>query len=169
MGSGLRPENLSSSQVLPQADESNLKSLLLRQMPQPYSKDCVISLTSVRQHNTNAVLRNGGLPAITWSVTFNPRAEHTERCRPRHVSKRGRITSSCPVPHFLLDNRSGQLMDATNRYLHFNSIDLKNPYVRACCNQCGQDFSSELRSGERMEELLQRIRSQFDEHKCEPR
>ena len=58
-------------------------------------------------------------------------------------------------------------MNVRNRYLYFNCINLERSYVRACCNKCGQGVVAETTPGEHVEEILQRIRAQFENHNCE--
>jgi hypothetical protein len=58
-------------------------------------------------------------------------------------------------------------MTASNRYLHFHTIELDEPYIQASCSQCGHKFGAESKPGESFEDLLKQVRAQFNEHKCE--
>jgi len=52
------------------------------------------------------------------------------------------------------------------RYLHFDAVNLDPPYVVSRCSQCGQEFSVDPKPGEKMDELMLRIRADFEAHQC---
>jgi hypothetical protein len=51
-----------------------------------------------------------------------------------------------------------------DRYLHFDNIDMRKPDVSSQCSRCGQRFEAELKPGERVDDVLLRIRAHFDSH-----
>jgi hypothetical protein len=55
------------------------------------------------------------------------------------------------------------------RYLQFDNIDMEEPDISARCSQCGQEFSAEPKPGERVDDVLLRIRAEFEAHKCDVR
>ena len=52
------------------------------------------------------------------------------------------------------------------RYLHFDNIDMQKPDISSQCSHCGQTFKAEPKPGERVDDVLLRIRAQFDSHLC---
>jgi hypothetical protein len=58
------------------------------------------------------------------------------------------------------------MMNATERYLHFENIDMEQPNISSQCNECGQTFKADPKLGEGVDDTLLRIRGQFNDHKC---
>lgn len=54
----------------------------------------------------------------------------------------------------------------TDRYLHFSSIDMEQPEISSQCSRCGQEFKAEPKPGERVDDVLLRVRAEFEEHMC---
>jgi hypothetical protein len=54
----------------------------------------------------------------------------------------------------------------SDRYLHFNNIDMGKPDISSQCNHCAQTFNAEPKPGERVDDVLLRVRAQFDSHSC---
>lgn len=57
-------------------------------------------------------------------------------------------------------------MDTQNRYLQFDNIDMEKPDISSRCSQCRQEFRAERKPGERVDDVLLRIRADFEAHKC---
>jgi hypothetical protein len=57
-------------------------------------------------------------------------------------------------------------MVTNERYLHFDNIDMDKPDISSRCSCCGQEFRAEPKPGERADDVLLRIRAQFEGHKC---
>jgi len=57
-------------------------------------------------------------------------------------------------------------MVADERYLQFDNIDMAQPDISARCSQCGQKFRAEPKPDERVDDLLLRVRAEFEAHKC---
>jgi hypothetical protein len=53
-----------------------------------------------------------------------------------------------------------------DRYLHFDNIDMRKPDVSSQCSHCGQRFEAEPQPGERVDDVLLRVRAEFDSHLC---
>jgi hypothetical protein len=51
-------------------------------------------------------------------------------------------------------------------YLHFDNIDMQKPDISSQCSHCGRTFKVELQAGERVDDVLLRIRAQFNIHQC---
>ena len=49
-------------------------------------------------------------------------------------------------------------MITVDRYLHFDNIDIEKPNISSQCSHCGQMFKAEPRPGERVDDVLLRIR-----------
>jgi len=60
-------------------------------------------------------------------------------------------------------------MITVDRYLHFDNIDMEQPNISSQCSHCGQTFKAEPRPGERVEDVLLRIRREFNSHQCHER
>ena len=60
-------------------------------------------------------------------------------------------------------------MSTVDRYLHFENIDVEQPEISSQCSQCGQTFLAEPRAGERVDDVLLRIRDDFNSHQCQER
>ena len=52
------------------------------------------------------------------------------------------------------------------RYLHFDNIDMDLPDITSRCSQCGQSFKAKPGPGEKVDDILWRIRRQFNSHQC---
>lgn len=57
-------------------------------------------------------------------------------------------------------------MVSQDRYLHFENIDMKAPEICAQCSQCNREFSAQVKVGERVDDVLLRIRDEFNSHLC---
>ena len=57
-------------------------------------------------------------------------------------------------------------MISMDRYLHFDSIDMQEPNISSRCSRCGGEFKAVPKLGERVDEVLLRIRAEFDSHQC---
>ena len=57
-------------------------------------------------------------------------------------------------------------MYTVERYLQFDNIDMEQPYISSRCSQCGQEFRAEPKRGERVDDVLLRIRAEFNAHGC---
>ncbi len=57
-------------------------------------------------------------------------------------------------------------MVSQDRYLRFANIDMKDPDIHARCSQCGQDFSAVPKPNERVDDVLLRMRVEYNAHKC---
>jgi len=60
-------------------------------------------------------------------------------------------------------------MITVDRYLHFDNIDIEQPNISSQCSHCGQTFEAEPRPGERVDDVLLRIRREFNSHHCQER
>ena len=58
-------------------------------------------------------------------------------------------------------------MHTVERYLHFDNIDMDQPDISSRCSWCGQTFCAEPKRGERVDDVLLRIRAEFNAHVCE--
>jgi hypothetical protein len=59
------------------------------------------------------------------------------------------------------------VMAKTERYLEFGNLDLRsNQTIIAACSSCGRTFLGNLNPGERVDEVLLRMRSEFEDHSC---
>jgi hypothetical protein len=58
-------------------------------------------------------------------------------------------------------------MITVDRYLHFDNIDMEQPNISSQCSHCGQTFKAEPRAGERVDDVLLRIRYEFNSHQCQ--
>lgn len=57
-------------------------------------------------------------------------------------------------------------MHTVERYLHFDNIDMEQPDISSRCSQCGQEFRAEPKPGEKVDDVLLRIRAEFNAHVC---
>ena len=55
----------------------------------------------------------------------------------------------------------------TERYLRFENIDLQKPDIYAWCSACGMQFMAIPKAGERLDDLLHRMRDAFNAHQCD--
>ena len=58
-------------------------------------------------------------------------------------------------------------MTSTDRYLHFDNIDMDKPVINAQCSRCKREFTATPKAGERIDDVLLRIRGEFNAHECE--
>lgn len=58
-------------------------------------------------------------------------------------------------------------MTPLDRYLHFENIDMEQPDISSRCSECGRAFTAIPRVGERVDDVLLRIRADFNAHECE--
>ena len=58
------------------------------------------------------------------------------------------------------------MIQTSDRYLHFDNIDMEQPNISSRCSQCGQTFNAEPKEGERVDGILLRIRAEFNAHQC---
>jgi hypothetical protein len=56
-----------------------------------------------------------------------------------------------------------------DRYLHFDNIDMHKPDISSQCSHCGRTFKAEPKPGERVGDVLLRIRAEFNSHSCDER
>jgi hypothetical protein len=55
-----------------------------------------------------------------------------------------------------------------SRYLHFDNIDLSfGRAITACCNACGRQFVGKPIAKERTDDVVLRVRREYDAHTCE--
>jgi hypothetical protein len=52
------------------------------------------------------------------------------------------------------------------RYLQFDNIDMGKPDISCRCSRCGQEFSAEPKATEHVDDVLLRIRADFELHNC---
>jgi hypothetical protein len=52
------------------------------------------------------------------------------------------------------------------RYLHFSNIDMQLPDISSECSRCAKEFKAEPKPGERVDDVLLRIRADFENHTC---
>lgn len=55
-----------------------------------------------------------------------------------------------------------------NRYLQFDNIDIDEPNISSRCSRCGREFRTDPKPSERVDDVLMRIRAEFEAHKCQP-
>ena len=58
-------------------------------------------------------------------------------------------------------------MPHSERYLHFDNIDMDEPVISSRCSHCGSEFAASPEAGERVDDVLLRIRAEFNAHLCE--
>jgi hypothetical protein len=52
------------------------------------------------------------------------------------------------------------------RDLHFDRIDMDHADVSSRCTRCGEEFTAKPTPGERADNVLLRIRDEFEAHEC---
>lgn len=57
-------------------------------------------------------------------------------------------------------------MELQERYLHFDNIDMQRPDIRSRCSLCGREFQAAPLPTERVDEVLLRIRREYNSHEC---
>lgn len=55
---------------------------------------------------------------------------------------------------------------AQARYLRFENIDVAALCVSSQCSACGREFNAEPMQGEKIEDVVQRVRAEFERHEC---
>lgn len=55
-------------------------------------------------------------------------------------------------------------MLAEHRYLQIERIDLQEPDISSRCSQCGRQFYAAANLTEKLEDVLDRIRAQYEAH-----
>lgn len=58
-------------------------------------------------------------------------------------------------------------MVTENRYLQFDNIDMEEPTISSRCSRCGREFKAEAKPAERVDDVLLRVRAEFEAHRCE--
>jgi hypothetical protein len=51
-------------------------------------------------------------------------------------------------------------------YLQFNNIDVRKPNIFSRCSRCGQEFRAELHAGEKLDDVLLKVRNEYNAHEC---
>jgi hypothetical protein len=59
-------------------------------------------------------------------------------------------------------------MPSQDRYLQFNNMNQGEPVVSRC-SSCNREFNADPYPGERMGDVIQRLRTTFEAHRCEER
>jgi hypothetical protein len=62
--------------------------------------------------------------------------------------------------------RRSLAMAVQDRYLRFDNIDIEKPDIVSRCSRCGQEFTAAPKPAERVDDVLLRIRTEFEAHKC---
>lgn len=57
-------------------------------------------------------------------------------------------------------------MSTKNRYLQFDNIDMEKPDISSRCSGCGREFTAEPKVAERVDDVLLRLRAEFEAHNC---
>jgi len=57
-------------------------------------------------------------------------------------------------------------MSLRERYLYFDNLDLQQPVIFSQCSCCGQQFTATLKLSEHIDELLMRMRAEYEAHIC---
>lgn len=60
-------------------------------------------------------------------------------------------------------------MPSPNRYLRFQNLDVQEPSIRAQCSACGQEFRGEIKQGDQIVDVIQRMRREYNLHECHSR
>jgi hypothetical protein len=58
-------------------------------------------------------------------------------------------------------------MTSLDRYLHFDNIDMDESVISARCSRCSYEFAASPKAGERVDDVLLRIRHEFNAHECQ--
>jgi hypothetical protein len=56
-------------------------------------------------------------------------------------------------------------MTYSTRYLSFSNLDTEQPIV-AFCSVCGRRFEVQQETGKRIDDLILKVRAEFDAHGC---
>jgi hypothetical protein len=57
-------------------------------------------------------------------------------------------------------------MTMRDAYLDFDKIDMEEPEISSRCSRCGLVFRAEPEAGERVDDVLLRMRAEFEAHQC---
>jgi hypothetical protein len=57
-------------------------------------------------------------------------------------------------------------MNTYERYLHFDNLDMQQPVISSQCSECGRQFNAAPKLGEHIDDLLMRIRAEYEAHIC---
>jgi hypothetical protein len=57
-------------------------------------------------------------------------------------------------------------MVTLERYLQFENIDMEKPDISSRCTRWGREFRAEPKPAERVDDVLLRIRAEFEAHEC---
>ena len=57
-------------------------------------------------------------------------------------------------------------MASKEPYRNSDNIDIEKSDIHSCCKACGKEFTVTPRPGERIEDVLSRLRKEYDSHKC---
>ena len=58
-------------------------------------------------------------------------------------------------------------MKLQKRYLHIDNFDLHLSALSSQCSECGQQFNGERREGEHIDDLLIRVKAEYEAHVCQ--
>ncbi len=58
-------------------------------------------------------------------------------------------------------------MPSSDRYLHFENIDMGEPAISAQCSRCEREFAAAPRANERVDDVILRLRAEFNAHECQ--
>jgi hypothetical protein len=54
----------------------------------------------------------------------------------------------------------------SERYVHFDNIDFEAPFITSRCSVCAREFEGQPRPGEHVDQVLLRIRAEYEAHEC---
>jgi hypothetical protein len=58
-------------------------------------------------------------------------------------------------------------MTPSDRYLQFDNIDMDEPVISSRCSACQRPFAASPKARERVDDVLLRIRVEFNAHECQ--
>lgn len=58
-------------------------------------------------------------------------------------------------------------MTYSDRYLHFDNIDMNEPVISSRCSCCSREFAAAPKASEHVDDALLRIRAEFNAHECQ--
>jgi hypothetical protein len=58
-------------------------------------------------------------------------------------------------------------MNHSTRYLSFSNLETEQPVV-AFCSACGKRFEALPEAGKRTDDLILKVRAEFEAHRCNP-
>jgi uncharacterized C2H2 Zn-finger protein len=78
------------------------------------------------------------------------------------------MKNACPpfLPEAGKQFAQGKTMTIRDAYLDFDKIDMEEPEISSRCSRCGQVFRAEPQPGERVDDVLLRMRAEFEAHQC---